>query len=164
MVRFCPNCQKDIDFPVKSIRDLDSLICPECGCKVEKNSRNPDLVNNDDNIESGIGNAFAVFFRIMYLFYFLFAFPSLFFYYFSLSRLLFIFTAINVVFYLLQLVFWGGRFAAGVILIPIGAVVSFFVLRTFMGVCLGIQIVFLAYFLIRGLFYDILFGIIRRIT
>ena len=163
MVRYCPNCQKDIDFPVKSIRDLDSLVCPDCGCKVEKNSKNPEVAFDSDRMETGIGNAIALFFRLIYLFYFLFAFPSMFFYYFSMTKLLYIFTVINLVFYLWQL-FWGGRFFIGVILLPVGAAVAFYFLHSLSAACFGVQIVFLAYFVIRGLFYELLFRLIFKAT
>ena len=164
MIRYCINCKKDIDFPIKSIKDLDSLVCPVCGNQVGKNNRNPEIVNNDDKIEQGIGNAVGVLFRILYLFYFLFAFPSMFFYYFSLTKALYVCTIINVVFYILQLIFWGRRFWIGVVLIPVGAALAYYFLRTIAGVCLGIQIVFLAYFVIRGLLLDLLFRFIGWAT
>ena len=164
MIRYCVNCKKDIDFPVKSIKDLDSLVCPECGNPVGKNNRNPELAKADEKTEDAIGGAIGVLFRILYLFYFLFAFPSMFFYYFSLTKALFICTIINVVFYILQLIFWGRRFQIGVVLIPIGAAVAYYFLRTIEGACLGIQIVFLAYFVIRGLLLDLLFRFIGWAT
>lgn len=162
MLRYCPKCQKDIDFPIKSMRDLDSLVCPVCGSKVEKNSKNPERVDDSDSIETGIGNAISIFFRIIYLFYFLFALPSMFFYFFSMSKALYICTIINLVFYLWQLIFWGGRFRIGLILLPVGAAVAFYFFHSLQAACFGVQLVFLAYFVIRGLLYELLFRIIFK--
>ena len=86
MVRYCINCKKDIDFPIKSIKDLDSLVCPVCGNPVGKNNRNPEIVNNDDKIEQGIGNAVGVFLGFCICFIFFLPFLQCFFITFRLQK------------------------------------------------------------------------------
>ena len=35
MKRYCEKCQKEFEFNINSMKDLDNLVCPDCGEKME---------------------------------------------------------------------------------------------------------------------------------
>ena len=74
MNRYCVNCQKEYDFKIKSMEDLDNLVCPVCGARIDKNSRKPaETGKNGKTAEGTIGNVVGGYFTIKYYFHFILA-------------------------------------------------------------------------------------------
>lgn len=73
MLRYCPSCDKDFDFPVKSNADLENLVCPECGRHIDKNSRRPHDYAADAAREVAIGKTIVGVILFLHILYFVFA-------------------------------------------------------------------------------------------
>lgn len=158
MKRYCTNCQKDFDFPVKSMKDLDSLVCPECGLKIDKNSRNP---TEDSSVESAkaeetIGRTLSVFMSLNYFFFIAISLVSVAAYFLNMDKLLYTMTGISLGVFFIQLFFQSLSFRSGLIFLPIGAAAGFFILKSIRGACLGIAIVFIIRHLIRGVIFRLI--------
>lgn len=66
MIRYCQRCKKDFDFNIKSMTELDNLICPQCGQKIDKNSRHPVDRAGTERVEQQIGQAIYSVMRILF--------------------------------------------------------------------------------------------------
>ena len=157
MTRYCVKCRKDFDFTIKSIKDMDNLICPECGLKIDKNSRNPDLDKSEDREKTAeaIGSAFHVMARINYIFYVTASLVAVAAYFFHLDTLLYVMTGISLAVFFVQLFSQSLSFRTGLIFLPAGAAAGYFILKSVQGACLGIAVVFIIRHLFRHLFFFI---------
>lgn len=59
MLRYCKNCQKEYDFKISSVKDLEHLICPECGNPIDKDSKKPIEGMQNHQMETAIGKAYS---------------------------------------------------------------------------------------------------------
>jgi len=173
MQRYCKYCNTDFEVNPKAITSREDLICPNCGNKVDKNSRRPaggnsDSTNNNisnnnisksSDINDGIENAISKAFRISYLFYVTLALIGIICYFLHAYKVMYIMTAIVLVAYIIQLVIGSASFVLGVILIPVGGALGFFLLHGLNGACLGI----LAIFFIRHVIRDIFLSLIEKL-
>ncbi|MCQ2589422.1 MAG: zinc ribbon domain-containing protein [Treponema sp.] len=159
MLRYCQNCKKEFDFSIKSMSDMEQLICPECGEKVGKNSRKPVDTLGTGITEQKIGYAYARIMHFFYIFYFLCAVLGYCAFFFKLDRFLYIITAIPVSAFLIQTVFRTSTFPMGMVFLPIGAGLGYFFLHSIQGICIGVHSVFL----IRHVLRDILFRLIGKL-
>ena len=159
MERYCTNCKKSFDFTIKSIYDLDKLICPECGQKIDKNSRAP--VESSDAVEEKIGMAFQKIFRFFYVFYLGCALVGIVAFFLHFYKILFVATGVNLIVFFIQM--FGGfmQFKLGLVLLPIAAVAGYFWPGGYEGACLGIMVVFAVRHLIRDVIFR-LFGFLVR--
>ena len=156
MNRYCTNCQKEFDFKITSMEDLDNLICPECGAKIDKNSHKP-VSTGPNTAEKTVSNAISGYYTIRYYIHFVLALIGLIAYFNEADKLLYIMTASCVILFLLQLFFRRTGFISGIILVPAGALIGFFLMgKVLRGACLGIVVVFIIRHLIRGFNYYIL--------
>lgn len=153
MIRYCTNCQKEFDFQIKSMADLDTLICPCCGASVGRNSRKPVDIAGTEKTETAIGNAYYKILRFFYLFYVICAIAGYTAYSFHLDTFLYISTIIPLVVFTIQLITGTATFRTGIFLLPIGAMLGIFIFHTIQGSCLGIHTVFLLRHLIRDIFF-----------
>lgn len=164
MIRYCPNCRKDIDFTIKSMKDLDSLICPDCGSKVDKDSRSPEYMEvsrASDQTESAIGNTIGCFARLNYLFYVAVSIFSIVAYNFHWDKVLYISTGILLLSFLIMRILGFYTFPTGIIFLPLGAAAGYFILKSIRGACLGIAIVFIIRHLFRALFWNLIMKLTR---
>ena len=159
MERYCTSCKKSFDFTIKSIYDLDNLVCPECGKKIDKNSRAP--VESSDAIEEKIGGAFQKIFRFFYVFYLGCAIIGIVAFFLHFSKVLYIATVVSLAVFAVQLMTGFLSFRWGLLFLPLGAAVGFALLRTLEGACLGIMVVFAVRHLIRDVIFR-LFGFLVR--
>lgn len=165
MIRYCTNCKKGTDFPIKSMTDLDNLICPECGSKVDKNSRTPvdkPLVEDASQAEDMIAGGLYFFYRIRYYFFLAFAIVGIVAYFTGMDQLLYTVTAINVGVYVIGLLLGRITFLSGVAFIPMGAAIGYnFVDASLNGICLGILVVFAIRHLCKSVFYSLIRALVR---
>ena len=143
MNRYCVNCQKEYDFKIKSMEDLDNLVCPVCGAKIDKNSRKPAATGkNGKTAEGTIGNVVGGYFTIKYYFHFVLAVIGLIAFFLHLNGLV--------------------SFLSGLIFIPIGAVIGAVLIGELLrGICLGIVVVFIIRHIVRGFLYFVLAKLVK---
>ena len=166
MIKYCTNCRKDFDFTIKSMKDLDSLVCPECGSRIDKDSRNPaleEVSRATDETEETIGNAFGCLMSLNYVFFMSISVAAIVAYNFHWDMALYILTGISLGLFVIQLFFRSVAFRTGFIFLPLGAAIGYFVLKSVRGACLGIAIVFIARHLIRALFWRLLSRLFSRL-
>ena len=166
MIKYCTNCRKDFDFTIKSMKDLDSLVCPECGSRIDKDSRNPaleEVSRATDKTEETIGNAFGCLMSLNYVFFMSISVAAIVAYNFHWDMALYILTGISLGLFVIQLFFRSVAFRTGFIFLPLGAAIGYFVLKSLRGACLGIAIVFIARHLIRALFWRLLSRLFSRL-
>ncbi len=161
MNRYCTNCQKEFDFAIKSMKDLDNLVCPECGSKVDKDSRNPaeNVSAETEKTEEAIGNAFMTLMHLSYIFYIAISLVSVAAYFLHWDKVLYITTAISLGAFLIQLLLQMLTFRTGLLFLPIGAAAGYFILKSIQGACLGVALVFI----IRHLIRDVIFRLIGKL-
>ena len=164
MLRYCTNCKKDFDFDAPSVSGKDDLICPECGCIIDKNSRNPAGKLLAEETEEKIGRAYAGLLHLSYIFYMSLGIIGVIGYILGIRWLLYAATAVSLAAYLIQFLTGTLIFKSGLILLPVGAVLGYLYLRTPEGACLGVHIVFLARHLIRDTLFRLLFAFLRMIS
>ena len=166
MIKYCTNCRKDFYFTIKSMKDLDSLVCPECGSRIDKDSRNPaldEVARATDKTEETIGNAFGCLMSLNYVFFMSISVAAIVAYNFHWDIALYILTGISLGLFVIQLFFRSVAFMTGFIFLPLGAAIGYFVLKSVRGACLGIAIVFIARHLIRALFWRLLSRLFSRL-
>ncbi len=163
MNRYCANCQKEYDFKIKSMDDLDKLICPVCGAKIDKNSRKPDPVGkNGKTADETIGNVVGGYFTIKYYLHFVLAIIGLIAFFLHMNGLLYFMASACVITWLSQFLFGRISFLSGFLFIPLGAIIGAVVIKgLFRGICLGVVVVFILRHLIRGFNYFILAKLIK---
>lgn len=160
--RYCTNCEKTQDFEIKSPNDLNLLFCPQCGAHVEKESRDPKPKRDAERTEAQIGGAFATIMRIAYLFFFVMSTIGIVAFFLKLYTLLYVVSAIVIAIYLLQLFTGTSNFKLGILLVPIGGAIGFFITKSIPGVCVGMMMVFCARHLIRDMIYRLIFKLINK--
>lgn len=161
MNRYCTNCKKEFDFSIKSMTDLDNLVCPICHAPIDKNSRKPVDQYETTRTEEAIGRGFAAIFRFFYLFYLICAIASILAFIFRVDSLLYTLTAIALGTYILQIIFRVTNFRSGIFFLPLGAALGFLLLKTPQGACLGVMTVFMIRHLIRDLFWKLISKLFR---
>lgn len=161
MNRYCTNCNKEFDFPIKSMTDLDNLVCPQCHNPIDKNSRKPVDNSGTEQTEAFIGNTLATVFSFFYLFYLCFSIAGVLGYIFKIYSLEYWCTGICIGVYILQTMLRCNTFPMGMFLLPAGAVAGWLILKTTPGACLGVLIVFIARHLIRDVFWALLRKLIK---
>lgn len=165
MIRYCSNCKKGTDFPIKSMTDLDNLICPECGSKVDKNSRTPidkPLVEDAAQAETLISAVFYYLYRIRYFFFLAFSITGIVAYFTGLDKLLYTVTAISVGVYVIGLMLGRIVFLSGIAFIPMGAALGYYLVSSSLdGICLGIMIVFAIRHMFKAFFYKFIHWLSR---
>jgi len=164
MLKYCKNCDKEIDFPASEVTAAKPLICPECGQEIPKYSRSPRHDSSASNNDEAIGNAFAVIMHIAYIFYIVLAVIGAIGFFTGAYGLLYVTAGISVGVFILQAITQTTTFPLGMILVPLGAVLGYFLLKGIPGACLGIHIVFAARHLVRDVLYRLVFWFIEKIS
>lgn len=159
MLRYCTNCRQDFDFAPRDITGPDDLICPKCGSIIGKNSRHP-VSKENEKIEENVGNAIASIWNIAYMFYVTLSIIGIVGYFFS-DKIFYLMVAITVAAYILQLITGTTTFTEGIIFLPIGAAIGYFVIGSIKGACLGILVVFLIRHILRDILWNLVNWLIR---
>jgi DNA-directed RNA polymerase subunit RPC12/RpoP len=162
MLRYCTNCKKDIDFPPRAITAKEDLICPECGSVVPKNSRNPEHGVAAERSEEAIGRTYAILVHLAYVFYITLAVIGIAGYFTGAYMLLYVGAGIALFSYALQCLTMTTSFPTGVIFIPLGAIVTFFVFKNPRALLLGVCFVFLIRHVVRDIFYRLIMWIVKK--
>ena len=160
MKRFCTNCQKEFEFNISSMKDLETLVCPVCGSKIDKESRRPVDPRIEEN-EEKIGRMMFGVLGFSYMFFVVFAVIGVVAYYLEAYPVLYATTAINLYVYLSHILRGSANFKSGVFFIPLGALVSYYIYRTPQSACLGVQVVFMIRHIIRDILYTSIIKLAR---
>lgn len=160
--RYCTNCEKTYDFEIKSPKDLEVLFCPVCGAHIDKESRDPGPKREAEKTEAQIGGVFATLMRIAYLFFFVLSGIGIIAFFLKLYTLLYVISAIVIVVYLIMLFSGTTNFKLGIIFVPIGGAIGFFITKSIPGICLGMMIVFCVRHLIRDMIYTLVWKLINK--
>jgi len=155
VLRYCTYCNKDYEFEAAAITAKDNLICPACGNVINKNSRHPSNTTGNE-IEDGIGNVVSNVFRLAWIFYLALGLIGIICYFTHLDKALYIVTAISLLAYIIQLFTGTLVFTAGIILLPVAAIIGFFLFNGCQGACLGIMLVFIIRHIIRNIIWAII--------
>lgn len=158
MNRYCTRCCKEYDFKIISMEELDNLICPVCGQKIDKNSRKPRDTETENQIEEAIGEGFYTVFKLAYFFYLICGIIGIIFFTLKWNKLLYIDTA-------LCLITYAFRFGGSVdyrrwdsLFIVLGGALGFYLFPSLEGVCVGIM----AGFIVRHIFRTIIYRLFAK--
>ena len=164
MLRYCSNCKKDFDFDTLSVSGKDDLICPECGCIIDKNSRNPAGKLLAEETEEKIGRAYAELLHLSYIFYMSVGVIGVIGFILGIHWLLYAATAVSLAAYIIQFLTGTLIFKSGLFLLPIGAIAGYMYFGNISGACLAIHIVFLIRHLIRDIIFRLIFAFFNVIS
>ena len=159
MNRYCPNCQKEFDFTIRSLEDLDSLVCPECGGAIARDSRRPLDTDATERTELSLGLVLLLLARIGYVFYALLSLLGIAAYFLGWTTGLYIMTGTCLAVFLIQQLIGVGSFRTGLLFLPLGAAAGAFLLKSPAGACLGVA----AVFLIRHVLWELLFWLVGKL-
>jgi len=158
MNRYCSKCCKEFDFPIKSLSQLENLICPVCGTKISRNSRAPVDSWATERTEDAIGKTILILSKISFLLYSSLSCVAVVAFFLHQDKILYIMTGICLSIFLLQKLFGFCTFRTGTIFLPLGAAIGYFVFRSIQGACLGVSIVFI----IRKILWNIFFYLLGK--
>lgn len=157
MVRYCQVCQKEYDFPVKSMKDLDELFCPVCHSPVRLDSRKPIVEEETEQAAHAIGNVYAGVLRFFYLFLVICAGLGLLFYILHMNGPLIAVTIVAMLFGLLRY----GNFGLCALFLIGGAVAGFLLGKSVRSTCLGVMVGIVLFCIVRDLIYRLIEALIR---
>lgn len=160
MKRYCITCHSNVEFDIKSLEDMDNLVCPNCGAKVDKNSKEPKFERQVEKSYNTLGAVSGGIFSFFFVFYLVCAIVGIVAFCLKMYPLLYIMTAINVIAYIIQWLIRYVAFVSGVVFLPLGAVVGFIIWHSLAGACVGIMIVFA----IRHVLRDLLFMLVGALV
>lgn len=147
MIKYCENCQKEFDFKIQSVKDLDNLICPECGNVVDKNAKKPVEPGKQDQVEKMVTKGYATYIWLKYTVLLLSVLIGVIAYFAGWNQVLYITTFLGTFVYVLIF----GTF--DLIYVVAGAIIGGIALKTIRGICLGILIaVFIRRVVLRLMF------------
>lgn len=135
MIRYCNQCQKEYDFKISSVKDLENLTCPECGRLIPKDSRRPADNLPGEGTGAVIGKAYSGAIQFAFVMFLLCEMVGLVAFLLKWNVVLYVGTAMGCVAY----VFIYGWL--NVIYIILGGFLGLFVWRSLPGICLGILVV-----------------------
>ncbi len=158
MKRYCKKCDKEFEFKIGSMSDLEDLVCPVCGEKVDKNSRADK--GDMDSAAKAIGNTAHTLYNLSFIFYLVLAIIGIAAYFLHATTVLYVATGITLAAFILQYITGTVVFVSGIIFVPIGAVAGYFIIGSLEGASLGVHIVFAARHIIRDIIFSILWRII----
>lgn len=140
---------------------MENFICPDCGGKIDANSRKPVDTVGTGMTELAIGTAYARIMHFFYIFYMICALIGFTAYSFKLDTLLYIITVVPVSVFLIQSFLRTTTFPSGVLFLPLGAAAGYLYFKTIQGSCLGIHFVFFLRHLIRDIFFRLISKLIN---
>ncbi len=135
MFRYCKQCQKEYDFKISSVKDLENLTFPECGSPIPKDSRRPSDNLSGEGTEAVIGKAYSGAIRFAFVMFLICEMVGLVAFFFKWNVVLYVGTAMGGVAY----VFIYGWL--NVIYIILGGFLGLFIWNSLPGICLGILVV-----------------------
>lgn len=157
MVRYCPNCKREFDFNIRSVKDLENLSCPECKIQIPSDSRKPVMESENEKPANTIGAVYVRMLRFFYVFLIICSILGVWFYLAHLDTALLIVTIIAVIFGLVRY----GSLGFCCLLLAGGGIVGWGLLKTVRGACLGVMIGCIVFCVIRGLFYRLIGALIK---
>lgn len=149
MYRYCPNCEEEYDFKVSGAADLDNLICPACGRKVDKNSRKPKEPANEGQTEVAIGEAILTIYNVIYSFFVITGVLGMISFLLKWDILLYICTAVSILSYMRVNKEAGKEIGKGFLGVLIGAGLGWLIFKSIQGICFGAIVVLVAYYVLR---------------
>ena len=159
MKRYCKKCQCEYDFQIKSMTDLDNLICPVCGNKIDKESRAPREI---DQAEQIIASGLSWYYTARYYFFMFFAILGIALYFLEIEKGVYAVTRIWLVTYLLRNRRFFRSFSVCIACMVASSALSYkYIDRSLQGICLGILVVFAIRHMLKAFGYKLLAKFIR---
>lgn len=157
MKKYCPVCEKEYDFKVKSMKDLDELICPVCGNKVEKDSKKPSRIAQGEQVEDKIGEGLSSMLSIWWYFRWICVFAGLIAYFWLPST---VFTVLAVLCGGISLFqYW--NILPNALFLAVLAIIGYFFIGSYRGICLGFVVALLLQMLFRKMMGTVISALIR---
>ncbi len=168
MYRYCKSCKKEFDFTIKSVTDLDNLICPECGQKIDKNSRKTDEIRATGEYEVAenmISGGLSCLYTIRYYFFLVLSVIGIVAFFGENYKLMVAMTIANVVIYVIG-IFLTRRFSIwGLGFIAAGGFLGYqFMVADINGICFGILCAFTVRHIMKAFLFRLLFGLLNKLT
>ena len=162
MLRYCPKCCKEYDFNIKSMSELDKLVCPVCGGRVDKNSRKPAQKVEGVTAEEVATKAISGWFSLRYYFLLIIAVFGIVSYHLGWINSMYVMTGICVVCFFTGFASFFGRGIFGLMLMALLAVAGYrFIEADAKGICYGLLIFFVIRHFLKSIGYKIMGKIIN---
>lgn len=157
MIRYCNHCEKEFDFKIKSMKELENLTCPKCGQKVEKESRKPVDEESKEGVANAISSAYGWMIYAIYSCMFVFSIVGIYAYLRNKDGLLYIASLLMI----LVGLFWYGSFLLCGVFLALGTGIGFLIFHTLKGACFGLLIGSIVWQLVRFCFQRFLGALIH---
>lgn len=140
MIRYCTKCEKEYDFPIKSMGDMDHLICPVCGEKVDRESRKPRDLVREEKTEIAIGRTIMAFLNFWFYLYLICGIVGIVAFLLKWDVLLYLVTAVSVFLFFKPSGRYRNSFFQSTLWLAAGAGAGFFFFRSVQGACFGVEV------------------------
>ncbi|MGN0437033.1 MAG: hypothetical protein ACI4F4_00800 [Lachnospiraceae bacterium] len=157
MLRYCKNCQKEYDFKINSVADLEHLVCPDCGAFIDKDSKKPVDRTESDKTEAAIGKAYSWLLYVGIVTIVLCAIFGVVSFLLKWYGFLYVTTLIGFVAYTCIY----GVFTLNFLFPVLGGIVGFFVFRSLPGFCLGMVMGMFARRILTSVIWQIISGLVK---
>lgn len=151
LTRYCRNCKKQYNFDIKDMKELENLICPVCGHKIDKNSRTGNNPSDGEVPAEFVGKAYYFFIRFFFLFFPLCGLIGVIAFFMQLKMLLYVTSCVGILVYIIRY----GKSSKQLTWPILGVLLCGIYFRTVDGVCLGIA----ASFIVRYVYQRIILKI-----
>lgn len=161
MNRYCTNCRREFDFKITSMEQMDNLVCPVCGGKIDKNSRKPRDVETENRIEEAIGEGFYNAFRFAYYFYLICGLIGVAAFFLEWYGILYVLTGISLITVFVRFVGTAGRRPFFLLLILTCGGIGYYLYGTIQGICLGVMVALIIGHIFKTVILRLFFGFIN---
>lgn len=134
MFRYCKICKKEFDFKITSVKDLDTLICPECGNLISRDSKKPADENGGKQTEHIVGKVYTGIIQIGFISLFLSFVLGYIAYFFKWDAVLYIDTVVGLIGYAVIY----GLLNPNILYVIIGALGGTVITHSLQGCCIGL--------------------------
>lgn len=168
MKRYCNHCKQNYEFKIKSMEDLNHLICPVCGCQIHKDSKAvgedaKEYAQATEKTEAAIGNIIMKIARFNYVFFLLMGMIGVFLYLLHLTNVMYVFTIVTVLLFLID----GFRGAVSALLnvglTVISGFAGYYFLQNIEGICLGFFVMLFIRHLCKNILWRLFWRFLRTI-
>lgn len=157
MYRYCPKCKKNYDFDIKSMDQLDSLVCPICGSKIDKNSRQPHDYVAEAKMERAIGRGINNLMWLGFTIYVILGTVGIILFLFDFDIALYILTAITIPTFLVKYARGSYFIDSAIPYLVLGGILGFMLFWSLDGICFGLMVGMIMRQVVRYLIMRLLF-------
>ena len=154
---YCLECDSEFNYNVNNMSDLDNVLCPKCGNKIDVNCKKKVYTSKGVQVFDKTVHKLLDFY---YYFYFILSIIGLVGFYLEFNKLLVISSIISFIAYFIELIIGFTRNILGLFGLIISFIIGVFVIKDlFIGICVGACYLFF----ISGIFKIIYNLIINRL-